>query len=185
MADTPSLSSLVELNTLVGLIDAAGGDGDPVARVGLAVLLADQLGELGDHLIGHFVDAARAAGASWQAIGSGLGVSKQAAQKRFVPDAGDLTEPRIGMLNRFAPRAKTAVIETTQTEARRLHHREVGTDDLLLAIVKDPEGFAARAVVAQGVTIRQLRQAIPAAPATDARPPERIPYSSRAKKSLE
>jgi ATP-dependent Clp protease ATP-binding subunit ClpA len=88
------------------------------------------------------------------------------------------------MLSRFAPRAKTAVVDTTQTEARRLHHREVGTDDLLLAIVKDPEGFAAKAVVAQGVAIRQLRQAIPAAPAAGWEPPERIPYSSRAKKAL-
>ena len=52
-----------------------------------AVLAADHLGEVADHLIGHFVDQARRSGASWTDIGRSMGVSKQAAQKRFVPKA--------------------------------------------------------------------------------------------------
>ena len=46
--------------------------------------MAGQLGELADHLIGHFVDQARRAGASWTDIGRAMGVTKQAAQQRFV-----------------------------------------------------------------------------------------------------
>jgi hypothetical protein len=49
------------------------------------VLAADHLGDVADHLIGHFVDQARRSGATWTQIGQSLGVSKQAAQKRFVP----------------------------------------------------------------------------------------------------
>src|SRR5512143_2387811 len=60
-------------------------DDDALARLSNAVLLADHLGELADHLIGHFVDQARRSGASWTDIGRSMGVTKQAAQKRFVP----------------------------------------------------------------------------------------------------
>ena len=49
-----------------------------------AVLAADHLGDVADHLIGHFVDQARRSGASWTEIGRSMGVTKQAAQKRFV-----------------------------------------------------------------------------------------------------
>ena len=45
-----------------------------------AVVAADALGETADHLIGHFVDQARRAGASWTDIGRSMGVTKQAAQ---------------------------------------------------------------------------------------------------------
>ena len=55
-----------------------------------AVLAADHLGEVADHLIGHFVDQARRSGASWTDIGRSMGVTKQAAQKRFVTkESGD------------------------------------------------------------------------------------------------
>ena len=47
---------------------------------------------LADHLIGHFVDQARKTGASWTEIGQSMGVTKQAAQKRFVPKASDWGE---------------------------------------------------------------------------------------------
>ena len=51
------------------------------------MLAAEALGEVADHLIGHFVDQARRSGASWTEIGKCMGVTKQAAQKRFVPKA--------------------------------------------------------------------------------------------------
>src|ERR1700754_2404508 len=63
-------------------------------QLGGAVMVADHLGEVADHLIGHFVDQARRSGASWTEIGRSMGVTKQAAQKRFVPkepgEPGDL-----------------------------------------------------------------------------------------------
>src|SRR3954451_25092646 len=57
----------------------------PLDHLSTAVMTAEALGDLADHLIGHFVDQARRAGASWTEIGRSMGVSKQAAQKRFVP----------------------------------------------------------------------------------------------------
>ncbi|NED49697.1 ATP-dependent Clp protease ATP-binding subunit, partial [Micromonospora aurantiaca] len=58
---------------------------DALEQLSSAVIAAEHLGEVADHLIGHFVDQARRSGASWTDIGTSMGVSKQAAQKRFVP----------------------------------------------------------------------------------------------------
>ena len=55
-----------------------------------AVLAAEHLGDVADHLIGHFVDQARRSGASWTESGKSMGVTKQAAQKRFVPKMTNL-----------------------------------------------------------------------------------------------
>lgn len=75
-----------------------------------AVLAAEHLGEIADHLIGHFVDQARRSGASWTDIGKSMGVTKQAAQKRFVPRAEATTlGPEQGFA-RFTPRARGAVV---------------------------------------------------------------------------
>ena len=73
------------LDDLIDHVIGAVPDADPLARLSTAVLTAQQLGDIADHLIGHFVDQARRAGASWTEIGESMGVTKQAAQKRFVP----------------------------------------------------------------------------------------------------
>ena len=57
----------------------------PLEQLTAAVVAADHLSELADHLIGHFVDQARRSGASWTDIGGSLGVTRQAAQQRFAP----------------------------------------------------------------------------------------------------
>src|SRR5918995_4046063 len=76
----------VRLDDLLALVRSTAGD-EPLEQLAGAVLLADELGELADHLVGHFVDQARRSGASWTDIGRSLGVSKQAAQQRFVARA--------------------------------------------------------------------------------------------------
>jgi hypothetical protein len=58
---------------------------DALDQLSDAVVAADRLGEVADHLIGHFVDQARRSGASWTDIGKSMGVTKQAAQKRLSP----------------------------------------------------------------------------------------------------
>src|SRR3954454_20499541 len=72
----------VRLDDLIGAI--VGAHEAPLDRLTNAVVLAERLGDLADSLIGHFVDQARRAGASWSDIGRSLGVTKQAAQQRFV-----------------------------------------------------------------------------------------------------
>ena len=64
-------SATVRLDDLIGAI-AAQHD-QPLDRLSGAVLLADHLGEVADSLIGHFVDQARRAGASWADIGRSMG----------------------------------------------------------------------------------------------------------------
>src|SRR5437762_13407901 len=81
-----------------------------------AVVVADHLGDVADHLIGHFVDQARRSGASWTEIGQAMGVSKQAAQKRFVPKGEPATlDPNQGFA-RFTSRARTVIV-AAMTEA--------------------------------------------------------------------
>src|SRR3569832_2009747 len=84
---------------------------DALDRLSDAVLLADHLGELADHLIGHFVDQARRSGASWTDIGRSMGVTKQAARKRGFPKAPEEPDLQSGDgFNRFTPRASNAVM---------------------------------------------------------------------------
>ncbi|MGV9712012.1 Clp protease N-terminal domain-containing protein [Gordonia sp. NPDC003424] len=84
---------------------------DPLEQLSDAVVAGEHLGDLADALIGHFVDQARRAGASWTAIGSSMGVSKQAAQKRFVGQAPAApAESASNPFARFTPRARNAVV---------------------------------------------------------------------------
>src|SRR3954465_3167398 len=77
---------------------------DPLDQLADAMLAADHLGDVADHLVGHFVDQARGSGAAWPEIGRSMGVSKQAAQKRYVPRFADVAES--AGFERFTPRAR-------------------------------------------------------------------------------
>src|ERR1700709_2909592 len=90
MAEPTQTSTAVRLDDLIDAIKKVHSDA--LDQLSDAVLASDHLGELADHLVGHFVDQARRSGASWTDIGRSMGVTRQAAQKRFVPKgaAGDL-----------------------------------------------------------------------------------------------
>ena len=98
---------------------------DALEQLTDAVLVAERLDEVADHLIGHFVDQARRSGASWTDIGKSMGVSKQAAQKRFVAKAESALDPNAGFA-RFTPRAR-AVVVTAQNEAHEAGNAEITT----------------------------------------------------------
>ena len=78
-------SSPVSLDTLITYVKAQRPGGSPLDNLSDAVTVSAQLSEQADSLIGHFVDQARRSGASWSQIGASMGVTKQAAQQRFVP----------------------------------------------------------------------------------------------------
>src|SRR5919206_2896757 len=82
---------------------------DPLEQLSDAVIAADHLGDVADHLIGHFVDQARHSGASWTEIGKSMGVTRQAAQKRFVPKESTDLDPQQGF-GRYTARARNAVM---------------------------------------------------------------------------
>src|ERR1700749_656047 len=75
----------VPLDNLIAYVKALHPDGGPLENVSDAFNVSGQLDEQADALIGYFVDQARRTGLSWSQIGSAMGVTKQAAQKRFVP----------------------------------------------------------------------------------------------------
>src|SRR5213083_1316967 len=104
---------------------------DALDQLADAVLAAEHLGEVADHLIGHFVDQARRSGASWTDIGKSMGVTKQAAQKRFVPRAETTTLDPSGGFERFTPRARNAVV-AAQNAAHQANNREITPDHLIL-----------------------------------------------------
>src|SRR3954447_9257036 len=119
MTGPTPLTSSVRLDDLIDSIKKVHVD--PLEQLTDAVLVADHLGEVADALIGHFVDQARRQGRSWTDIGASMGVTKQAAQKRFVQRAsgqdGDL-DPSAGF-SRFTPRARPAVSPGPNDVARR------------------------------------------------------------------
>lgn len=147
------------LDELIKFTQSQHPHGDTLQQLSDAVGVAGHLGEVSDHLVGHFVDQARHSGASWTAIGNAMGVSKQAAQQRFVPrqNVGDLG---IGSAEyeRFTDRAKR-VVDTARAEAERTNHDHVGSLHLLLGLMDEKEGLAALAVGAQGVSSEQVRGA--------------------------
>src|SRR5215469_6368860 len=160
---------------------------DPLEQLSSAVIAADHLGDVADHLIGHFVDQARRSGASWTDIGRSMGVTKQAAQKRFVPkDPGgplDL-DPNEGF-SRFSPRARNTVI-TAQNEAHAAGNDQIRPEHLVLGLLTDPNSLAAKAIVAQEVSLKTARQAaIAAMPPAAEQVPALIPFGPQAKKALE
>ncbi|PBC62502.1 Clp protease [Streptomyces sp. Tue6028] len=149
-----------------------------------AVIAADHLGDVADHLIGHFVDQARRSGASWTDIGKSMGVTRQAAQKRFVPKAENDLDPSQGF-GRYTPRARSVVM-AAHNAAKDAGNPEGLPEHLVLGLLAEPEGLAAKALTALGTTPDAVRAAATAAlpPAAD-EVPEMIPYGPAAKKALE
>src|ERR1700693_2942758 len=102
----------VPLDNLITYVKALHPDGGPLDNVSGAIMVATQLDEQSDALIGHFVDQARRSGASWSQIGASMGVSKQAAQQRFVPRGpgqGLQMPPVPGDFSRFTLRARNVL----------------------------------------------------------------------------
>lgn len=186
------------LEELVGGLEEELPSGTPLDRLHAAVVLADQVSELADALVGHFVEAARGEGCSWSQIGAELGVSKQAAQQRFSarPGAGFtawLRPVRItgrppsgrGFLSRFTPAARQ-VITGAEEESRALRHEWVGTEHLLLSMLRDPGSSVSRALASVGVDVEAVGRGLVETVgegAGDVAGPR--PFTERAKRVLE
>src|SRR4029079_8882396 len=159
MTDPARMATPVRLDDLIEAITKVHSDA--LEQLSDAVIAADHLGDLADHLIGHFVDQARRSGASWTDIGRSMGVTKQAAQKRFVPkDPGvpiDL-DPAQGF-GRFTPRARNVVV-AAQNEAHDAGNVQIRPEHLVVGLLSEPDGIAAQALVAQGIGLDELREAV-------------------------
>ena len=152
----------VPLDNLIAYVRALHPDGGPLDRLADAVIAANRLDEQADALIGYFVDQARASGASWNDIGASMGVSKQAAQKRFVTRDDDLV-PKGKAFSRFAPRARGAVAAAGQLAAS-VGDDEVGASHLAAGLLTEPDGLGARAIHRLGVADEAVYQALSTGP---------------------
>ena len=158
----------------------------PLDQLTDAMIAAEHLGDVADHLIGHFVDQARRSGASWTEIGRCMGVTKQAAQKRFVSKEPAPAAGATGGFSRFTPRARN-VMMAAQEAARAAGSAEIAPPHLVLGLLSEPYGLAAQALIAQEVTLDSVREAVAATlpPDGSQAPPALIPYDAQAKKALE
>ncbi|MEV7320294.1 Clp protease N-terminal domain-containing protein [Streptomyces sp. NPDC093970] len=182
MATNPNITASVRLDDLIAAIKTVHPE--PLDQLQDAVIAADHLGDVADHLIGHFVDQARRSGASWTEIGKSMGVTRQAAQKRFVTKESADLDPSQGF-SRYTPRAKNVVMAAHQ-EALAAGNPEGRPEHLVLGLLAEPDGIGAKAVLAQGVLLDTVRQAATAAlPPAAQDVPDLIPYGPEAKKALE
>ena len=185
MSEPAKIAYPVRLDDLIDVIKQVHTE--PLEQLTDAVLAAESLGEISDHLIGHFVDQARRSGASWTEIGKCMGVTKQAAQKRFVPKAPDFEsaalDPNAGF-GRFTPRARNVVV-VAQNKAQQAGNSEITPDHLLLAMFDDPDGLAVKLLAGQDVDAGAVEKAITLPPRVDGDLPALIPFNGPAKKVLE
>jgi len=84
----------------------------------------------------------------------------------------------------FTPRAKK-VLEMALEEASKLGHNYIGTEHLLLGLVKESEGIAARVLQNLGVKLEDVRAEVLDFPGADAGPEESEEREERGHKSLE
>src|SRR4051812_13089905 len=182
MTTNPKTTSSVRLDDLISAIKQVHAE--PLEQLQDAVIAADHLGEVADHLIGHFVDQARRSGASWTDIGKSMGVTRQAAQKRFVPKGTETEiDPSQGF-SRYTPRARNVVMGA-QNEARAAKNSTISTAHLVLGLLHEPDGLAAKAIRAQDVLLDSVRQAATAAlPPAVEDGPDLVPFDADAKKAL-
>lgn len=89
------------------------------------------------------------------------------------------------MFGRFTERAQKVFL-LAQEEARRLKHPAVGTEHLLLGLLREGEGIAAKALQTLGVDLQKLREEVEKVVAPgETRPGEEVGLTPRAKKVLE
>jgi len=89
------------------------------------------------------------------------------------------------VFERFTDRARRVVV-LAQEEARLLNHSYIGTEHLLLGLLREGEGLAARALGSQGVTLSAVREKVEEKVGPGASSPGgHIPFTPRAKKVLE
>jgi hypothetical protein len=90
-----------------------------------------------------------------------------------------------GMFERFTDRARRVVV-LAQEEARMLSHNYIGTEHILLGLIRDGEGVAARALESLGISLEAVRQQVEEIIGQGQQAPYgHIPFTPRAKRVLE
>jgi hypothetical protein len=150
--------SLDEMAAVPGIDELRGEipPGTPLEQLAGASAMAARLRARGDELLDHFVDAARASGASWSEIGCTLGTSKQAAHERF----GALADPPPGQVPFGLTGAAADVLSVAANEALELGHHFVKPEHLVLGLLAQPDELAAEVLRELGVTAKAARELV-------------------------
>jgi ATP-dependent Clp protease ATP-binding subunit ClpC len=89
------------------------------------------------------------------------------------------------MFERFTDRARRVVV-LAQEEARMLNHNYIGTEHILLGLIHEGEGVAAKAMESLGISLEAVRQQVEEIIGQGQQAPSgHIPFTPRAKKVLE
>ena len=88
------------------------------------------------------------------------------------------------MFERFTDRARRVVV-LSQEEARLLNHNYIGTEHLLLGMLADGEGLAARVLESLGVELLDVRAIAANLSGAELDVAGHLPFTRRAKKAIE
>jgi hypothetical protein len=155
----------IPLDNLISYVHSFNPDGGPLDNLADAMAVSSRLDDEADALLGHFVDRARRSGASWTEIGSRMGVSKQAARKRFVPrwDGSDPI-PEGQLYSRFTPRSRNTLLAAGRI-AEQAGAQQIDAKQLAAGLLSEPDGLAARIIHGTGLGDEQLYAALELTPA--------------------
>jgi ATP-dependent Clp protease ATP-binding subunit ClpA len=148
----------VSLDNLISYVKALHPAGGPLENLSDAIGVGTELDEQSDALIGHFVDQARRSGATWSQIGASMGVTKQAAQKRFV------AQWQSADFARFTQRARNA-LAAAGLAATGAGAEVIGTGHLTAGLLSEPDGLAAKVIHGARFTDEQILAALGLEPA--------------------
>ncbi|HEX3791423.1 MAG TPA: Clp protease N-terminal domain-containing protein [Pseudonocardiaceae bacterium] len=166
----------VNLSDLINQLVQDVPETDALARISEAQRRSHSLSDLGDQLVGHFVEQARTAGASWSQIGDAIGVSKQAAQQKWVAPT----------FERFTVRARHVVV-LSQEQARAHSHDHILTEHILMGLLNETDGLAAKALEKLAGSSSTVREAVEGSfgPPGKKALKGHIPFSAEAKLALQ
>lgn len=172
MSPTPNLQDLIDS------VSSEVAEDDLLAQLAKASEYASNLNQLGDRLLDHFVHECREAGMSWSELSGALGVSKQAAHKRFTG-----TSPTF---ERFTDRARMVTMAAKEM-ARKLGHPAVEPEHVLLALFAPEKSIAALALARLKVNrkevVLKVTQQMP--PVENASNLNDVQYSTRSRNLLQ
>lgn len=129
-----------------------GGQPNWIELLKTAAAVAGQLQALADDLVEEYVEHCRMHGSTWSDVGEALGVSRQAAQQRFLAPPKDYDSAE------FSEELRAAMNHMKRVAV--LHRNNfIGTEHVLAGVLAETNSATAR-LTSSGVALDELRQAL-------------------------